>query len=899
MQPERTILPGMPVSWPLVGRREELALVEEALGQKESCGVILAGAAGVGKSRLASEILGLSQSRGFATSWAIGSRAAALIPFGALAHLLPEDFPSALGRGNVLRTAVRAMVGESDTGLFVLGVDDAHLLDDQSVALLRHVALTRRAFLVLTVRSGEPVPEGLVGLWKDELTEWLEVQPLSRDDTTELVGAALGSHVEEGTTRRLWELTEGNPLFLRELVVGALEDGILMAIDGLWRWRGPAAPGRRLPGILAARLDGLPLEDRELLEVVTLGDPLEVGIVEALASPGTVDRLERSGLLEETRQAHRVKMRPSHPLYGEILRADITPGRARSIHRNLAEALQATGARRSEDLLRLATWHLEGGSPVQPELFLEAAYRASDLFDYSLAERLSRSVVDSEGGAHAVHLLAMALIGQGVFEMAGELLATITTDTGDSALGVQVARDRANNLHWNLLRTDEALGVITEATREVEDPALRAPLEAARSSLLLGAGRLAAAHEVGLQVIHGPGFSDQAVGEAVRAAGLALVYSGRPEEGLGLHDRYLDQLLRTRHLWAFGTEALPTYRTLGHLFAGTLLEGFMLAERDHREAGENGIDWVVGWHGGLLGVLLAARGQVRTAARLLTEAVVLLGETNIAGNLQAFRSTLAYSLAVAGDLPRAERLLREAEATQTHSLGVLEGWIAQPRVWVPACRGETSTAINMAVDEANRLGSKGFRSQQAMALHDVVRLGEPELVADDLSFLAASCDGRLIPTFAHHAVALAKRDALALERIVDNFETMGAYLNAAEAAAEASRSHREIGANKAADRMAARTKNLAEKCEGARTPALALIEDPLPLTRREREIASLAAHGLSNPEIAHHLVLSTRTVENHLHRAFTKLGVEGRGELGAVLGVGERSVSSLINDIPA
>jgi DNA-binding CsgD family transcriptional regulator len=55
------------------------------------------------------------------------------------------------------------------------------------------------------------------------------------------------------------------------------------------------------------------------------------------------------------------------------------------------------------------------------------------------------------------------------------------------------------------------------------------------------------------------------------------------------------------------------------------------------------------------------------------------------------------------------------------------------------------------------------------------------------------------------------------------------------------------------------------------------------LTAREREIATLAASGLSNREIADRLVVSPRTVENHLARAFVKLGVTSRRELpGAV-----------------
>jgi hypothetical protein len=80
--------------WPLVGRDDELALATAALAEHGS--VVLTGAAGVGKTRLAHEILRRRASHGDRTEWVAATQSAAAVPLGAVAHLVP---PEALGRG--------------------------------------------------------------------------------------------------------------------------------------------------------------------------------------------------------------------------------------------------------------------------------------------------------------------------------------------------------------------------------------------------------------------------------------------------------------------------------------------------------------------------------------------------------------------------------------------------------------------------------------------------------------------------------------------------------------------------------------------------------------------------------------------------------------------------------
>ena len=112
---------------------------------------------------------------------------------------------------------------------------------------------------------------------------------------------------------------------------------------------------------------------------------------------------------------------------------------------------------------------------------------------------------------------------------------------------------------------------------------------------------------------------------------------------------------------------------------------------------------------------------------------------------------------------------------------------------------------------------------------------------------------------------------------------MGALLLAAEAATEASQAYQRDGDRRASSALGVRASTLGRQCEGARTPGLTAPVVVVPLTARERDIATLAAQGDSSKEIAERLFLSVRTVDNHLQNVYSKLGVSGRRQLSAAL----------------
>src|SRR5581483_10130819 len=125
-------------------------------------------------------------------------------------------------------------------------VDDAHLLDAASATLLHHLVATTRSFVLVTVRTNEPAPDPVVSLWKDDLLERLDLRGLSAEAIEALVKSVLGGSIDGATLASLLIRCQGNVLFLRELILGAITDGTLQEDRGLWRLIGPLAPSHRL-----------------------------------------------------------------------------------------------------------------------------------------------------------------------------------------------------------------------------------------------------------------------------------------------------------------------------------------------------------------------------------------------------------------------------------------------------------------------------------------------------------------------------------------------------------------------------------------------------------------------------------------------------------------------------
>lgn len=139
-------------------------------------GIVISGAAGVGKSRIAREALTAAASKGCEVRWAIATSSAKALPMGAFASWVESGSTDTL---ELVRGAIESLTAVSPGTPVIVGVDDARLLDDLSTFVLHQIVQRRAATVVLTVRDGEPIPIAVQEVWKSGQFDRLDLQPLS------------------------------------------------------------------------------------------------------------------------------------------------------------------------------------------------------------------------------------------------------------------------------------------------------------------------------------------------------------------------------------------------------------------------------------------------------------------------------------------------------------------------------------------------------------------------------------------------------------------------------------------------------------------------------------------------------------------------------------------------
>jgi ATP/maltotriose-dependent transcriptional regulator MalT len=869
--------------WPLIGREDVLDHVATALGRRELTGVVLAGPAGVGKTRLALECRDIGARTGFATAVAFASRAANGIPLGALAPILPP-IDVAAERGVAMlqqaREGLQEMAGDRP---LLLVVDDAQLLDDASALLLQQLVQAEAAFVVVTIRSGEPVPDPVVSLWKDGLAQRIEVGPLTREDLDQLMAEVLGGPVEGTTLQELWTASEGNALYLREVVLSGIESGALVQEAGLWRLTAGFEPSSRLTDLVEARLSGLEPDEVDALELVAFGEPIGVELIEQLASASALEALERKGVVVTELDERRIQARLAHPLHGEVLRDRIPPLRARSVRRSLADAVEAAGARRRGDVLRVAVWRLDAGGDATAASFVQAAQQAKFANDFGVALRLAQRAYEVEPTFESGHTYADVLYDLGETELLEEVLGNIADlAAGDGEIALH-AMLRGFNLYWRLARGRDARKVLEEASDVVTDPEWHAEVQGALAVIDATSGNPQGAVERTAPILARS--EGRAFAQSSLAVALGLPLLGLGEEAILIAERgHAAHLALGDQLSLYEPALLLVAKSLALTQLGRLHESEALAREVYDDSLTTGE--AAGWafSAMALGSTYLEQGRVKEADRWWKEAASLFRAVEHNGPYRWALAGMLLSQALLRDVEGLADIRAELERTAEHPASMHELDVQRAEAWMHMVEGDPAESRTMLVAAADEAEAAEQKWEELLIRHEVVRLGgDPGDSIERIVDLAGDVQGELAQQIVRHVQALVDKDADALGEVSTAFEQSGSLLRAAEAATAAADAYRRAGNQRAATSWGRQGAELARRCEGARTPGLVDAAGPTPLTKREREIALLAAEGLTSREIAERLYVSVRTIDNHLARVYDKLGVKGRDDLRAVL----------------
>jgi DNA-binding CsgD family transcriptional regulator len=842
----------------LVARGAELAAIDAAMGRTRA--VLLAGPAGVGKTRLARAALASRGRRG-RLRWLAASASARPIPLGAFAPVLGPPPIDPRGLPSILAHAYSALCAEQR---LILGIDDAHLLDEVSATLLRQLAAEKVVSLIITVRSEATAPDAVTALWKDELVTRIDIEPMTPVRTGAVLDAVLGGAVASGTAARLHAATGGNLLWLRHLIGGERAAGRLARRDGMWAWSGRPELTPALIDLIDGHIGPVDQGVRPVVEALALSQPLPLPILRTVTDPARVDDAIDLALVQVTRDAHdQAEARLAHPLYGEVVRAGIGEHRARRRRGQIATALAALDS--PDHVLRRAVLGLDSDLPPDVSLFTAAAHHASLRADTVLAIQLL-TVACAHGADFDTHLvLAFALHWSIQSEQAEAAFAAAAARADTPAQRHRVATIRSANLAFGLGRLQDAYAVL----REAADGDQFAEIGGVRACLAVSTNRLAEADAEARPVLDDAGASHRAVAYAAWAVILTDGLVGRAREIPALAQRGRAAALRS-------PDTAPMQVIYGYVEAlGLWLAGdpdaIETSVEQLRRSGHGPIAEMV--VPALDAVTALTRGSLRMGTRLLTEA-----HTEIAGHGWTIRtqSMLALGHAQAGEEIAARSALDRAESDRRPGMAFLGPLLVHTRAWVEAAGGAVSSAVASAGQAAELAADSGQWAVEVLARHSAVCFGDTSH-ATRLGELAQAVDGPRAALAARHALALAREDPQALLDVSHSFEDAGLLLPAADSAAQAARIHQLRHDHTSIAQATHRATALGATCS-ADTPALRAARTPSPLSERQREIATLAAR-LTNKQIADQLGVSVRTIEGHIYHACLRLNLPSRAAL--------------------
>jgi DNA-binding CsgD family transcriptional regulator len=896
----------------IVGREEQLALLQTFLEQAEEgpSALVLEGGPGIGKSTL--WLAGVEQAR------ALGLRILTARPSEAdrgLAHaglgdlfedILDEVLPTlAAPRRRALEVALlveeasddpvdhRALAvavrgglqALSERGPVLVAVDDVQWLDPSSADALSF-ALRRlgdnnvRLLLARRLADGVEASE----LESALLPERVQVGPLSVGAVHRLLLDRLGRSFARQTLLRIHERSGGNPFF-------ALE--IARALDGDVDPLEPLPVPQTLDGLIRVRLTGLPPTTRDALGLASaLGTPSEAQLEQAGVPKGALDPAIAAHVVERDNET----IRFTHPLLSSALYNDLGEQR-KSVHARIAEVVDDPVVRARHLALSCEEPDADAATTLDEAVIL-AADRGASAVAAELAEQALRLTPETDVDERGRRALAAARAHQDAGEWTRA--RTIATSLAEAEKGA--LRAQALILLADLESIDGSIAVLEGAFQEAEsNPTLQADIQIRLASsirfregfveahrragealelaerldddslrvraltVLADLGAAIGDKEAQAQAVRAlelAGESGQPRLEHIMAANVALIAVGDDSQAVRqlLEDEYerwreRDEPISASALWEL---------SLVELDAGSWELAAEHAARAREIAFQYGIE--IPQHHLPIAWIAIHRGQLDLARETSMRALDL-AETHFGLHPPYHLAVIGLAALWCGDASTGAEWLGRA-----HRRALELGWFE------PANRPWTDDYVD-ALLELGRIDEAVEVLDRWEA--DARRLGRQRVLAHVLR-----CRGQVAAARGDidEAMALLDNAAARHNELADPYGRARALLTlgvarrralqkraARDAIAEALAGFEQLGATTWVERARSELGSIGGRSrEEGLTPA-------------ERRVATLVAEGRTNKEVAAALFLGERTVASHLTHIYAKLGIRSRTELARVL----------------
>jgi DNA-binding CsgD family transcriptional regulator/tetratricopeptide (TPR) repeat protein len=837
----------------------------------------------------------------------------------------PERAPPRLR----LLAGLACVLGNLTRGVpLVVILDDVHLADASSWETLRYLARhppDRRMLVLAIARPADLAAldlaaQVLFDLDQDGLLTRLELKPLDRQMVGDLAEVVLDRRPPAALVDWLADRSRGNALFTIGLLRALVEEGANLAAPRLDRM--PVGLTQRV----VSDIRQLAEAERSMLELLAvLGRPIDSGSLVTLSGQQP-DELEpilatlvAGGALVNDERGRELTYEIHHPLVRDAIYQAIGRARRRTLHRWLAHGLL-----RAHHLAEAAS-HFAKSADIGDKEAIETLCGAMSQAEHREAYRESLELLSAlvdllpAGDERWLEVLEAMLAGaewvvdhradvqEATAIKAMRAIDMLLDGSSDAARRATVKFRLANFLAWGAGDLVEAEGVAGEARQLFETAGdHRAGLLAARELAWVRGlrGNFAAMEAGGRRVVAAAEAEGErfVIMQGLATIGLATQFQGKFHETDGVLLRALAIAAEDRKVYRL--TAIQATLASSLAFQGKVSEAQALMEEakrlnpDYRDTILVELETQLHW----------VSGNFRAAVECAREAVAW----SPSGTSRRRVGGMALGAAAAvetGDVAQAELFLARARAglggRDWSMFAELCSYAEAMLAWHHGRRAECIATLRSAVARCREMKLRVFRGEMLLDVAEVAaESGEAELAAaavDELDELARYVDCKRYRGLAGIASAWASfvlgdlgRATLTAQAAVEHLAGTGGSATVGRALDVLGRSLSSSDkptAIRVLDQALShfddtgatwrrhRSLEALRRLGGAGRRTAAAVMGAASLSRREREVAMLAAQGQSARQIAQRLFLSERTVETHLSHVYAKLGVRSKLEL--------------------